>query len=106
MRRNGYANAEDTAQQTSEDYDRWLLNYLQELTAKYEPGTYGGVVTLFRSKKEPTGLFFDPEAGWGRFAAAGVNLHMVSGDHLTMFQNKGAEEMAEVIGALIDRERG
>lgn len=105
LRRNGYANAEDTAQQTGEDYDRWLLNYLQELTAKYEPGMYGGVVTLFRSKKEPTGLFFDPEAGWGRFTTAGVKLYRVTGDHLTMFQNKGAEEMAEVIGTLLDRER-
>jgi non-ribosomal peptide synthetase component F/thioesterase domain-containing protein len=104
-RRKRYLNGEDTAQQTSEDYDRWLLSYLQGLTAKYEPGSYGGVITLFRSEKEPTGLFFDPEAGWGRFTIAGVKLHMVTGDHLTMFQNKGAEEMAEIIGTLIDRER-
>jgi thioesterase domain-containing protein/acyl carrier protein len=106
MRQTAYANGEDTAQQTSEKYDRWLLNYLQGLTAKYQPGSYDGVVTLFRSQKEPTGLFFDPEAGWGRFATAGVKLHMVTGDHLTMFQNKGAEEMADIIGGLIDRGRG
>jgi len=99
-------NVDDNAQQTGENYDRWLLSYLQGLTTQYEPGSYGGVVTLFRSEKEPTGLFFDPEAGWGRFTTAGVKLHMVSGDHLTMFQNKGAEQMAEIIGALIDRERG
>jgi thioesterase domain-containing protein/acyl carrier protein len=105
-RQKRYANGADTAQQTSEDYDRWLLSYLQGLTTKYEPGSYGGVVTLFRSQKEPTGLFFDPEAGWRRFTTAGVKLHMVTGDHLTMFQSKGAEEMAEIIGALIDRERG
>jgi thioesterase domain-containing protein len=103
-RQKRYANGEDTVQQTSEDYDRWLLTYLQGLTTKYEPGSYGGIVTLFRSKKEPTGLLFDPEAGWGRFTTAGVTLHMVTGDHLTMFQHKGAEEMAEIIGTLIDRE--
>lgn len=104
IRRSHYANGGDSAQQTGEDYDRWLLSYLQELTAKYEPGTYGGVVTLFRSEKEPTGLLFDPEAGWGRFTTAGVKLHKVTGDHLTMFQ-VGAAQMAEIIGALIDGER-
>ncbi len=104
-RQKQYAQGDTTAQQSGEDYDRWLLKYLQELTAKYEPGTYGGVVTLFRSKKEPTGLLFDPEAGWGRFTTAGVRLYKVTGDHLSMFQNKGAVEMAEIIGPLIDRDR-
>jgi non-ribosomal peptide synthetase component F/thioesterase domain-containing protein len=103
-RRTQYAHDEDSAQQTGEDYDRWLLSYLQELTSKYEPGTYSGVVTLFRSTKEPTGLLFDPEAGWGRFTTAGVKLFKVTGDHFTMFQNTGAAQMAEIIGALIGGE--
>lgn len=104
-RQTQYVDDDAFAQQTGEDYDRWLLSYLQGLTAKYEPGPYSGVVTLFRSTKEPTGLLFDPEAGWGRVTTAGVKLYKVTGDHFTMFQSKGAVEMAEIIGALIDRER-
>ncbi len=79
------------------DYDLWLLHYLQSITSKYEPRPIAGKLTLFRSRKEPTGLLFDPLAGWGSYAKGGVELHMVDGDHFTMFQNPGAQQMAKLI---------
>jgi thioesterase domain-containing protein len=79
-----------------EDYDKWLLQYLQWVTFKYEPGRYPGTLTLFRSLEEPTGWFFDPLAGWGAIAD-NVELVMVSGDHYTMLQEAGAQQMAERI---------
>jgi thioesterase domain-containing protein len=79
------------------DYDLWLLHYLQSITSKYEPRPIAGKLTLFRSRQEPTGLLFDPLAGWGSYAKGGVELHMVDGDHFTMFQNPGAQQMAKLI---------
>ena len=80
-----------------ENYDLWLLHYLQGLTDVYQPGAYEGRLTLFRSTLEPTGWFFDPLAGWGQFARRGVALNIVTGDHHTMFQDPGAGEMARNI---------
>jgi thioesterase domain-containing protein len=95
----------EPAQLTRGDYDRWLLNYLQALTVKYEPGLYRGRLTLFRSEKEPTGWFFDPSAGWGSYTTDGVELFKVPGDHFTMFQGTGAIQMAARITALTDERR-
>jgi len=85
----------------SEAYDRWLLEYLQRATDLYEPRRYPGRITLFRSTEEPTGWLFDPLAGWGAFAARGVQLEMIRGNHYTMFQNPGAEQMAQRMAALM-----
>ena len=83
-------------ERSREDYDKWLLHYLQSVTAKYEPRKYSGPLTLFRSLKEPTGWRFDPLAGWGAYADS-VELVMVSGDHYSMFQESGAQQMAQRI---------
>jgi non-ribosomal peptide synthetase component F/thioesterase domain-containing protein len=83
-------------------HDRWLLDYLRMLTDRYEPRSYDGHITLFRSTREPTGWLFDPLAGWGRFAHTGaVTLEMIEGDHFTMFQDPGATQMARRMAALI-----
>jgi thioesterase domain-containing protein/acyl carrier protein len=85
-----------------EDYDKWLLQYLQSITIKYVPGRYPGRLTLFRSLEEPTGWLFDPLAGWGAFADS-VELVMVAGDHYTMFQEAGAQQMAERISDILTK---
>lgn len=100
-RRLASASAEAEQREVSpEDYDQWLLHYLQRLSNAHTPRRYRGRITLFRSRREPTGLWFDPEAGWGPFAAGGVELHLVQGDHFTMFQEPGVSEMAERITRL------
>jgi non-ribosomal peptide synthetase component F/thioesterase domain-containing protein/acyl carrier protein len=81
------------------DYDVWLLHFLQSITNKYQPGRFSGRLTLFRSEQEPTGLLFDPLAGWGPYADGGVELVMVAGDHFTMFQDPGAHQIAAHITA-------
>ncbi len=84
-----------------ENYDKWLLEYLQATTGRYEPGAYSGRITLFRSTQEPTGLMFDPLAGWSAFAN-GVDLELVEGNHFTIFQDPGATQMAARMRSLID----
>lgn len=84
-----------------EDYDQWLLAYLQRVTACYEPKQYRGKITLFRSHGEPTGWWFDPKAGWEPYADGGVDLQLVDGDHFTMFQEPGVSQTAEKIAAAV-----
>jgi len=91
----------DNSSVSPEDYDQWLLAYLQQITAHYEPKRYRGKITLFRSHDEPTGWWFDPNAGWGPYAEGGVDLHLVDGDHFTMFQEPGVSQTAEKIAAAV-----
>jgi thioesterase domain-containing protein len=84
-----------------QDYDQWLLQYLRSRTDRYEPQPYRGRITLFRSTHEPTGWWFDPLAGWGRYASEGVELVVVPGNHFTMFQDPGCAQMAARMAALI-----
>ncbi|MDB6085371.1 MAG: thioester reductase, partial [Gammaproteobacteria bacterium] len=88
-------------QPTPETYDQWLLAYLQRLTAGYAPKPYHGKVTLLRSRLEPSGWFFQEDAGWSTFIPPGVEVRFVDGNHFTMFQDPGAGQMAEHIAAVL-----
>ncbi|HTY94109.1 MAG TPA: thioesterase domain-containing protein, partial [Steroidobacteraceae bacterium] len=89
--------------ETPESYDRWLLEHLKSCNARYEPKPYRGHISLIRSTREPTGWLFDPNAGWGAFAAGGVDLTMVEGNHFTMFQEPGVTQMAAAMRERIGR---
>jgi non-ribosomal peptide synthetase component F/thioesterase domain-containing protein len=88
-----------------ETYDQWLLGYLQQVTGRYEPKRYPGKITLFRSREEPTGWFFQPNAGWDQFASGGVDLHFVDGNHFTMFKDVGAAQMAARISITMNQDK-
>jgi thioesterase domain-containing protein/acyl carrier protein len=87
---------------TPETYDAWLLAYLQRVTAKYTPKMFDGAVTLLRSRLEPTGWFFDQDAGWSSFSRSGAKVLFVDGNHFTMFQEPGARQMAEHVAATLE----
>jgi non-ribosomal peptide synthetase component F/thioesterase domain-containing protein len=89
------------SQATAETYDQWLLAYLQRLTNEYQPKPYSGEVTLLRSRLEPTGLFFQEDAGWSAFASSGVEVKFVDGNHFTMFQDPGSSQMAAIVAATL-----
>jgi len=87
---------------SAENYDQWLLGYLEEAELGYEPKTYPGKITLLCSAREPRGLFLDPHKGWGPFASGGVDVAVIDGDHFTMFKGQGLEQMAKHISAVIE----
>ena len=90
-------------QATPETYDQWLLAYLQRVTNHYTPKTFDGGVTLLRSRLEPTGWFFQEDAGWGAFVRSGVDVRFVDGNHFTMFQDPGSSQMAAHVAAALGR---
>jgi thioesterase domain-containing protein len=93
-------------QATLETYDQWLLAYLQRLTRKYVPKPYPGAVTLLRSRLEPTGWFFQEDAGWGAFVPVGISVRFVDGNHFTMFQEPGSGQMAAHVAAVLEKGAG
>ncbi len=88
---------------TPETYDQWLLAYLQRVTNRYTPKPYAGSLILLRSRLEPTGWFFQPDAGWGAFAPAGVDVRFVDGNHFTMFQDPGSTQMAAHVADALEK---
>jgi thioesterase domain-containing protein len=95
---------EEEEQVTPETYDQWLLAYLQRVTNAYTPKPYDGPVTLLRSRLEPTGFWFQKDAGWGVVARSGVDVQFVDGNHFTMFQEPGSRQMAAHIAAALDHD--
>ncbi len=92
----------ETRELSAENYDQWLLGYLEEAAQGYEPKLYPGKITLLCSTREPRGLFLDHRMGWGAFALGGVDVAVIDGDHFTMFKGQGLEQMATHISAVID----
>lgn len=86
---------------SAENYDQWLLGYLEETEQRYEPKFYPGKITLLCSAREPRGLFLDERMGWSAFAA-GVDIAIIDGDHFTVFKGRGLEQMATRITAAMD----
>ena len=88
---------------SAENYDQWLLGYLEEMEQRYEPKLYPGKITLLCSAQEPRGLFLDPQMGWGAFASGGVDVAVIDGDHFTVFKGHGLEQMATYISNVLCR---
>lgn len=87
---------------SAENYDQWLLGYLEEAAQGYEPKSYRGKITLLCSTREPKGLFLDSRMGWGAFASGGVDVAVIDGDHFTVFKGEGLEQMATHIVRAMD----
>ncbi len=92
----------ETRELSAENYDQWLLGYLEETAQRYEPKLYTGKITLLRSTREPKGLFLDSEMGWGAFASGGVEVAVIDGDHFTVFNGDGLEQMATHLSTRVD----
>lgn len=84
-----------------EQYDEWLLGYLEEAAAEYQPRAYTGPVTLFRSSQEPAGRFLDPRMGWGEFVKGALDVVVIEGDHFSIFQEPAVGQVAQRIDAAL-----
>lgn len=61
---------------------------------QYQPGVYGGRITLFRSRTRP--LFkFDPWLGWRPHVKGGIDLKIVRGKHESFLEEPLVRELAE-----------
>ena len=80
-----------------------LQRYLDAASRRYEPRPYDGKILLIRCEQQPKPLFLDQSLGWQGFAAGGIEIASVPGDHFTMFREPGVGEMAKAISAALGR---
>ena len=69
----------------------------------YRPRPLAARLTLFRATDEATPMHADPLLGWGPWAAAGTEVHVVPGGHLTMLQSPAVERLAALMDACLDQ---
>jgi thioesterase domain-containing protein/acyl carrier protein len=82
--------------------DDW--HYHGWITRTYVPGSYSGRLTLFRARMVPDFVgsdFSDPSLGWGRWAAEGVEVLSVPGDHMNLLQPPHVRDLAEALKACL-----
>lgn len=83
-------------------FERWIMTeYLVSAAERYRINTFPGRLRLFRATKMPKGLFLDGLNGWGAYAAGGVDLTFVDGDHHSIFRPPGVDQLAKAISAAL-----
>jgi amino acid adenylation domain-containing protein len=65
----------------------------------YLPKIWPGRILLFRSAKPPNSIVTDQWAGWREFAGAGLDVHVIPGDHFALFRPPHDAEIASVLRA-------
>jgi amino acid adenylation domain-containing protein len=70
---------------------------------RYKIQPYQGRITLFRVREKSVGSLDDPYAIWWKLAAGGVDLHEISGDHLSMLKEPQVRWLAGELRDCLDR---
>jgi amino acid adenylation domain-containing protein len=68
----------------------------------YVPQVYPGQATLFRTRHQPTGVYYDPLFGWGSLVVGGLEIRDVPGLHLTLLTEPCVRVLGEKLRACID----
>jgi thioesterase domain-containing protein len=72
-------------------------------TRNYVLHRYPGRITLFRASEEPARASSDPTFGWDEWAAGGVEVHAVPGNHANMVYRPHVEVLAEKLKVCLNR---
>ncbi len=89
---------------------RQLRGHFERVAGDYELKPYAGKITLFAlaergglrdSLFNPALGEIDPNLGWDRLAARGVEVHEVPGEHITIFQEPYVRVLAEKLNSCL-----
>jgi amino acid adenylation domain-containing protein len=80
-----------------------LLKSDLRATQNYALHLYPGRVTLFKASEELAGTSPDPTLGWSEWANAGVEVHVVPGNHANLVYEPHVEVLAEKLSACISQ---
>ena len=78
---------------------RRIMEALYQALMSYSPRAYPGRVTLFRTRAQPLLASYGKDKGWGKLAAQGVEIRVVSGNHRNMYEGPHAPILAEEMRA-------
>jgi thioesterase domain-containing protein/acyl carrier protein len=90
-----------------EHYISPLQEAHEQADKDYVPQVYPGRAILFRASEQFAGEWsqwcsIDPELGWGKLVAGGLEVHEVPGNHINMFSFPYIRVLAEKLRACID----
>ena len=68
----------------------------------YVPQVYPGQATLFRTRHQPTAVYYNPQLGWSSLVVGGLEIYDVPGLHLTVLEEPHVQVLAEKLRACID----
>jgi amino acid adenylation domain-containing protein len=80
-----------------------LLKSDLRATQNYALQLYPGRVTLFKASEELAGASPDPTLGWSEWANAGVEVHLVPGNHANLVYEPHVGVLAEKLSACISQ---
>jgi amino acid adenylation domain-containing protein len=72
---------------------------------EYSPRIYSGRVILFRSDHKPLGQLVDPREGWRRYAACGLEVYEIKGNHENILLEPQVRSVAEQLKACLTDEQ-
>lgn len=63
--------------------------------SNFVPRTYKGRITVFPVRRQPLNRIRDPQLGWGKLTSAGVEVHIIPGNHETVLREPSVRGLAE-----------
>ena len=92
----------DLSSRPQHERDLWRTHVQAWL--QYQPQPYDGQIVLFRTRGHPLVCSFDHQMGWGSFAAKGVLVRTLPGDHESILEEENvactARELRLVLGEI------
>jgi len=82
---------------------RQVLKANRQATSNYVPHIYPGRIALFLSSASPERTFYDRRLAWSDMAAEGLEVHMVPGNHDTLFADPNVRVVAEKLRVCLQR---
>ncbi|MFZ0318212.1 MAG: amino acid adenylation domain-containing protein [Candidatus Sulfotelmatobacter sp.] len=70
---------------------------------QYSPQVYGGQVVLFRASEKALRGLDDPQESWRKYAAGGVEVHEIDGDHGNILNEPQVKQLAAAIRARLEK---
>jgi thioesterase domain-containing protein/acyl carrier protein len=64
-----------------------LEDAYKEAQKAYTPKGYPGRISLFKASESPPGYHVDPQLGWGKIAAGGLDIYKTPGHHVSIVKS-------------------
>ncbi|HEX8173617.1 MAG TPA: amino acid adenylation domain-containing protein [Pyrinomonadaceae bacterium] len=84
------------------DNHRRVSEALFQSLSGYEARSYKGRVTLFRTRAQPVFRALGRDKGWKELAASGVEIRIVPGNHLNMYDEPHVRALAREVKACLE----
>jgi len=69
---------------------------------RYRPSVFPGAITLFRASEKALRGLENAENGWRRYAAGGLEVHEIDGDHGNILNEPNVRQLATALRARLD----